>query len=60
MTSQPGKQTNTHIAQYLTKGNQIMKFGWLREYKKRNIFFKNHAENEQGDMLQTSFCFLKK
>ena len=34
MASQPGQQNNTHIAQYLKrKGNQIIKFGQLIEYK---------------------------
>ena len=60
MTSQPGKQTNTHIAQYLTKGNQIMKFGWLRKYKKRRFFFKHHAENEAGRHAADLFLFFKK
>ena len=41
MTSQPGKQTIamnilTNISRI--KGNQTMKLGQLKEYKKRNIF----------------------
>ena len=30
--------SNTHIAQYLEKGNQTMKFGQLTECYMRNIF----------------------
>ena len=36
-----------------------MKFDQLIEYNKRNIFFKIHAENEVGRLVQTSL-FLKK
>ena len=35
-----------NISRY--KGNQAMKFGQLIKYNVRNIFFKNHAENEAG------------
>ena len=41
MTSQPGLQTIAiHIFPNISqrKGNQIMKFGQLIEYNKRNIF----------------------
>ena len=31
-----------------SKGNQTTKFVLLIEYNQRNIFFKNHAENETG------------
>ena len=49
MTSQPGLQTTAiqimaNISK--SKGNKSMKFGQLIEYNKRNIFFKNYAENE--------------
>ena len=33
-----------------SNSNQTMKYGQL-EYKKRNIFFKSHAENEEGRLL---------
>ena len=44
MTSQPGLQTIAiqilpNISQ--SKGNQMMKFGQLREYNKSNIFLYN-------------------
>ena len=42
MTSQPGLQTIAiHILPNISqsKDNQAMKFGQLREYNKRNIFF---------------------
>ena len=56
MASQPGKQTITiHILPNVsrTKRNQTMKFGQLTEYNVRNIYFKNHAENDTG-RLQSS------
>ena len=36
---------NTHIAQYLKKGIQEMKFDQLIEYNMRNIFSKIHTQN---------------
>ena len=39
------------------KGRQAMKFGQLREYNMRNVFFKNHAENEAGRLLPDLFFF---
>ena len=53
MTSQFGQQIIT--IQILTniskrKENLAMKFGQLIEYK-RNIFFKNHTENEAGRLV---------
>ena len=37
-----------------------MKFGQLIEYHKRNIFFKNYAENEAGELVSARFSvFLK-
>ena len=49
MTSQPGSQTTAiHILPNISqsKGNKTMKFGQLIEYNKRNVFFKDYAENE--------------
>ena len=40
------------------KCRQAMKFGQLREYN-RNVFFKNHAENEAGRLLPDLFFFQK-
>ena len=37
-----------------------MKLGKLIEYKKRNIFFQNYAENEAGRLVPDLFPFLKK
>ena len=37
-----------------------MKFDQLIEYNKRNIFLKNHAENEAGRLIPDLFFFLKK
>ena len=54
MTSQPGLQTIViHILPNISqsKGNQTMKFGQLIEYNKRNIFFKNYAENETSRLV---------
>ena len=54
MTSQPGLQTIAiHVLPKISqsKGNQTMKFGQLIEYNKRNIFFKNYAENEASRLV---------
>ena len=54
MTSQPGKETIAiHLLPNIShsKGNQAMKFGQLILYNKKNIFFKNHAENEAGRLV---------
>ena len=37
-----------------------MKFGQLIEYKKSDIFFKNHKENEAGTPVTDLFLFFKK
>ena len=37
-----------------------MKLGQLIEYKKRNIFFRNHAENEAERLVPDRFLFFKK
>ena len=37
-----------------------MKFGQVIEYSKRNIFFKNHAENEAWRLVPDFFLFFKK
>ena len=37
-----------------------MKSGQLIEHPKRNIFSKNHAENEAGKLVPDCFLFLKK
>ena len=37
-----------------------MKFDQLIEYNKRNIFLKNHAENEAGRLIPDLFFFFKK
>ena len=39
-----------------------MKFGQLIEHNVRNIFFKNHAENEAGKLVPEPFlfCFFEK
>ena len=42
-----------------SKSNQTMKFGKLIEYNKRNILFKNHAENE-GRLIPVLFLFFEK
>ena len=37
-----------------------MKFGQSIEYNKRNIFFKNHAQNEVERLVPDVFLFFKK
>ena len=63
MTSQHGSQTTAiHILPNISqsKGNQTMKFGQLIEYIKRNIFFKNYAENEASRLVPDLFLFFEK
>ena len=54
MTSQSGKQT---IAIYIlpiisrSKGNQVMKFGQLIEYNKRNIFVEKSYTKCAGETI---------
>ena len=43
-----------------SKGNQTMKFGQLREYKKRNIFRKSCKKCGMETSFQTSFFFFEK
>ena len=43
-----------------SKDNQAMKSGQLIEYKERNIFGENHAENEAGRLIPNLFLFCKK
>ena len=62
MTPKPGLQTFAidifpNISQ--NKGKPKMKFGQLIEYNKRNIFFKNYAENEAGRLDSDLFLFFK-
>ena len=60
MTLQTGQQV---IKIYIlpnssrSKGNQIMEFGQLIKYNKRNIFFNNHAEYEVGRLVPDLFLF---
>ena len=42
------------------KSNQTMKFCQLIEYNARNIFLKNHAENEAERLFPNLFWFFKK
>ena len=63
MMLQPGLQTIAiqilpNISQ--SNGNQTMKFGQLTEYNKRNIFFKNYAENEARRLVPDFFLFFEK
>ena len=63
MTSQPGLQTIAiHILPNISqsKGSQIMKFGQLIEYNKRNIFLQNYAENNARRLVPDLFLFFKK
>ena len=41
------------------KCNQTIKFSQVIEYNKRNIFFKNHAENEAGRIVPDLLVFFK-
>ena len=56
MLSQP----NRHIAKYLKKQRQPDNETWsIMEYNMRNIFSKNHAENEAGEVAPDLFLFLQ-
>ena len=59
MTLQPGLTNNcdAHIAQYLTKLSQSDLTYQLIEYNKKNILFKNYAENEVGTIAPDLFLF---
>ena len=43
-----------------SKDNQTVKFGQVIEYNKRNIFIKNHAQNEAGGLVPDLFLCFKK
>ena len=60
MTSQAGLRTiSIHILSNISqsKGNQVMTFGQLIEYNKRNSFFKNYVENEVVRLVPDLFLF---
>ena len=42
-----------------SENNQTMKLGQVIEHNKRNIFFKNHFENETGRLVWDFFLFFK-
>ena len=42
------------------KGKQVTECGQLIEYKEKNIFFRNHTENEPDRLAAELFCFFKK
>ena len=43
-----------------SRGNQTMKVGQLIEYKRRNIFPQNHAENKEVRLFPQPFLIFKK
>ena len=62
MTSQIANQTIAiHILPNTSrlKGNQIINFDQLIEYKMRNIFLKSHTENLVEQLLQDSYIKIK-
>ena len=63
MTSQTGQYTiKIEILPNISrsKGNQSKKFGQPTEYNVRNIFFKNHVENELERLVPDLLLFFKK
>ena len=63
MASQHGLQIMTiHILPNISqrKGNQTVKFGPLIEYNKKNVFFKNCAENEAVRLVPDLFLSFEK
>ena len=63
MTSQSGYQTIAiHKLPDISrsKSNQTMKIGQVIEHNNKNIFFKNHTENEAGRLLYRPIFLLQK
>ena len=63
MMSQPGQHTVTiYILPNISrnKNSRTMKFGQLIEYNQRNIFIKNHAQNEAGRLVPDLSLFFRK
>ena len=63
MTSQTGTQkitVNVLPGISKSKGNQKMKFGKLKEYNARNIFFQISCRNLAGRLVLGLFFFRKK
>ena len=59
ITSQPGYTIHILPNIVRSKGNQAMKFGQLRNCKKRNIFLQNHEETEGETSSRPHFIFKK-
>ena len=58
MTSQPGYQTIViYILPHISRSKEIetMKFGQLIECNMRNIFLKNHTQNEVEKLVSDPF-----
>ena len=49
-----------HIVQYLTKRQPDNEISQLIEYKTRNTFLQNHAENEAGRPVADPILLVKK
>ena len=63
MTSQTGQQIIAiHILPNISRSkcNQTMKFGQLIEYNVRNVFLKDHTENDTVRLVPDLFLFFKK
>ena len=41
----------------VSKGNQAITFGEVIEYNKKNVSFKNHAENKAGRLVPKLFLY---
>ena len=58
MASQPGKQTVAiHTLSNISRSkiNHTPKFGQLKEYKMRNVFFENDTQNKAEKLLSDPF-----
>ena len=60
MTSQANKELQYTCCSIFHKLKATMKFGQLIEYNTKNIFLKNHAENEAGRQVTELFLFFRK
>ena len=52
--------SNTYIAQYRSKGNQVMKFGQVIEDNKRNIFLQKPCRKWVRETSSRPFFFFSK
>ena len=60
VTSWFSNNSDTHIAQYLTKKKATSNEIWSINRTREIFFFKSYAENEAGRLVPDLFLFFKK